>query len=234
REMAAPLEPSLPEVTLAMEACRRQPIVAAISGNALGGGYELALACDRRLATAGATLGLPEVKLGIIPGAGGTQRLPRLVGVARAIGLIAAARRVGAEEALSLGMIDRVVEGDLLAVARTEAAQASKRRLSEMAVPASDAADVERAAGEALRSARGVPSVGKAAEMVRLSATREFAEAVRMERATFVALRDSAEAKALRHLFFAERQAQKVPGVDGAEARRPGAGAGVGRRHQGP
>src|SRR5262245_56901976 len=105
REMEAPLEPSLPEVILAMEACR-QPIVAAISGNALGGGYELALACDRRLITVSATVGLPEVKLGIIPGGGGTQRLPRLVGVARAIGLIAAGRRVKARDAATLGMVD--------------------------------------------------------------------------------------------------------------------------------
>src|SRR5262249_21387914 len=142
----------------AMEACR-QPIVAAISGNALGGGFELALACDRRLATASATVGLPEVKLGIIPGAGGTQRLPRLVGVAQAIGLIAAGRRVGAKEAAALGLVDRVVEGDPLAAARMEAAQASKRRLSEVGVPAGDAAEVETAAGEALRSARGVPAV---------------------------------------------------------------------------
>ena len=218
REMEAPLEPSLPEVILAMEACR-QPIVAAISGNALGGGFELALACDRRLATAGATVGLPEVKLGIIPGAGGTQRLPRLVGVAKAIALIAAGRRVGAKEAAALGMVDRLVEGDLLAAAKAEAAQAGKRRLSEMAVPAADAGEVEKAAVEAARSARGVPSVGKAVEMVRLSATTDFAAAVRTERATFVQLRDSAEAKALRHLFFAERNAQKVPGVGGVKAR---------------
>src|SRR6202008_4826964 len=88
------------------------------------------------------------------------------------------------------------------------------------AVPASDEAEVEKAASEALRSARGVPSVGKAVEMVRLSATTAFAEAVRTERATFVALRDSAEAKALRHLFFAERNAQKVPGLAGATGGR--------------
>jgi 3-hydroxyacyl-CoA dehydrogenase len=220
REMdMAPLEPSLPEVILAMEACR-QPIVAAISGNALGGGFELALACDRRIAAASATVGLPEVKLGIIPGAGGTQRLPRLVGVARSIGLIAAGRRVGAAEALSLGLIDRMAEGDLLAAARTGAAQATKRRLSEIAVPPGDAAEVEKTAGDALRLARGVPAVGKAVEMVRLAATAGFAEAVKTERAVFMALRDSAEAKALRHLFFAERNAQKVPGIEGAKARR--------------
>ncbi len=221
REMdMAPLEPWLPEVILAMEACR-QPIVAAISGNALGGGFELALACDRRLAAPGATVGLPEVKLGIIPGAGGTQRLPRLVGVARAIALIAAGRRVGATEAATLGLVDRVVEGDLLAAAKAEVAQTAKRRLSEVAVPAGDDAEIEKAAGEALRGARGVPAVGKAVELVRLAAgSLSFDKVVRTERATFVTLRDSAEAKALRHLFFAERNAQKAPGVAGAKARR--------------
>jgi 3-hydroxyacyl-CoA dehydrogenase len=221
REMdMAPLEPSLPQVILAMEACR-QPIVAAISGNALGGGFELALACDRRLAAEGATVGLPEVKLGIIPGAGGTQRLPRLVGVARAIALIASGRRVPAKEAAALGLVDRVVEGDLLAAARAEVAQANKRRLSEAAVPAGDDAEIEKAAAEALRGARGVPAVGKAIELVRLAAgSLPFDKVVRTERATFVTLRDSAEAKALRHLFFAERNAQKVPGVAGAKARR--------------
>jgi 3-hydroxyacyl-CoA dehydrogenase len=220
REMEmAPLEPSLPEVILAMEACR-QPIVAAINGTALGGGFELALACDRRIATASATVGLPEVKLGIIPGAGGTQRLPRLVGTARAISLIAAGRWVRATEALSLGLIDRVADGDLLAAAQGEAALATKRRLSQMPMPAGDAAEIEKAAGEALRSARGVPAVGKAVEMVRLAATADFAEAVKTERAAFMALRDSAEAKALRHLFFAERNAQKMPGVEGAKPRR--------------
>jgi 3-hydroxyacyl-CoA dehydrogenase len=220
REMdMAPLEPSLPDVILAMEACR-PPIVAALSGHALGGGFELALACDRRIAAAGATVGLPEVKLGIIPGAGGTQRLPRLVGTVRAISLIAAGRRVGAKEALSLGLVDRVADGDLLAAAQGEAAQAAKRRLSQMAVPAGDAAEVEKAVGDALRSARGVPAVGKAVEMVRLAATAGFAEAVKTERAAFMALRDSMEAKALRHLFFAERNAQKVPGIDSAKPRR--------------
>jgi 3-hydroxyacyl-CoA dehydrogenase len=220
REMdLPPLEPSLPEVIQAMEACR-QPIVAAIGGNALGGGFELALACDRRIATAGATVGLPEVKLGIIPGAGGTQRLPRLVGTARAIALIAAGRRVGATEALSLGLVDRVVEGDLLTAAREEAGRATKRRLSEAAVPAADAAEVEKATADALRAARGVPAAGRAVEMVKLAGTTPFAEAVNTERATFVALRDSPEAKALRHLFFAERNAQKVPGIAGAKARR--------------
>ncbi len=219
REMDLPLlEPSLPDVIAVMETCA-QPIVAAIGGNALGGGFELALACDRRIAAPNATVGLPEVKLGIIPGAGGTQRLPRIVGMARAIALIAAGRRVAAPEALSLGMVDRVVEGDLLAAAQVEVARAGKRRLSTAAVPPADAAEVEKAAGDAVRAARGVPAVAKAVELVRLAASTPFADALRTERATFLALRDSTEAKALRHLFFAERLAQKVPGIAGAKAR---------------
>ena len=219
REMDLPLlEPSLPDVIAVMETCP-QPIVAAINGNALGGGLELALACDRRVAAPNATVGLPEVKLGIIPGAGGTQRLPRIVGTARAIALIAAGRRVQAAEALSLGMVDRVVDGDVLAAAQAEFAQAGKRRLSAVAVPADNASAVEKAAGEAVRAARGVPAVGKAIELVRQAASVPFADAVRTERATFLALRDSAEAKALRHLFFAERLAQKVPGIAGAKPR---------------
>jgi len=219
REMDMPLlDPSLPDVLAVMETCP-QPIVAAIRGNALGGGLELALACDRRIASSGATVGLPEVKLGIIPGAGGTQRLPRLVGTARAIALIAAGRRIGAAEAASLGVVDAVAEGDVLAAARAEAGRAGKRRLSQLPVPSGDPAQVEKAGTDAMRSARGVAAVARAVEMVRLAAATPFAEAVQTERATFLALRDSAEAKALRHLFFAERNAQKVPGIAGAKAR---------------
>jgi len=219
REMDLPLlDPGLPEVILAMEACPH-PIVAAINGNALGGGLELALACDRRLAAPDATVGLPEVKLGIIPGAGGTQRLPRLVGVAEAIGLIAAGRRLRAPEAAALGVVDRVVEGDLVEAAKKEAAEGSKRRLSALSAPADDAAQIDKAVAEASRAARGVPAVGKAVEMVRLAATIPFSDALRIERETFLALRDSPEAKALRHLFFAERNAQKVPGIAGVRPR---------------
>ncbi len=117
REMSGPpVEPHLPEVIAAMEACDK-PIIAAINGAALGGGLELALACDLRLAVPRASVGLPETKLGIVPGSGGTQRLPRLVGVAKAIELIAQARVVRAGEALALGIVDRVVDGDVVAAA---------------------------------------------------------------------------------------------------------------------
>jgi 3-hydroxyacyl-CoA dehydrogenase len=220
KEMEAPpVAPSLPDVILAMEACP-QPILAAINGHALGGGFELALACDRRIAGPSAIVGLPEVKLGIIPGAGGTQRLPRLVGTAQAMALIAAGRRVVAKEAQSLGLVDDVVDRDLIAAATAQVAGLKKRRLSESSAPPSNATDVEKAANEATRAARGVPAVGKAVEMVRLAGTTNFSEGLRAERAAFLSLRESAEAKALRHLFFAERNAQKVPGLGDAKPRR--------------
>lgn len=214
-----PVAPSLPDVILAMEACP-QPIIAAINGNALGGGFELALASDRRIATSTAIVGLPEVKLGIIPGAGGTQRLPRLVGTAKATALIAAGRRVGAKEARSLGLVDDVVDGDLIAAATAQLAGLKKRRLSELSAPPSNATEIERAANDAMRPVRGVPAVGKAAEMVRLAGATSFTEGLKAERAAFLALRESAEAKALRHLFFAERKAQKVPGLGDARPRK--------------
>jgi len=113
KEFGKPLEePQLPAVIAAIESCAK-PFVAAIHGASLGGGYELALGCDARVAAPGAVVGLPEVTLGMIPGAGGTQRLPRLVGVAKAIEIVCSGRRVGAKEAAAIGMIDKVVEGDL-------------------------------------------------------------------------------------------------------------------------
>jgi 3-hydroxyacyl-CoA dehydrogenase len=113
REFDRPLvEPQLPAVIAAIEACP-VPVVAAIHGNALGGGFELALGCDARIARADAFVGLPEVTLGLIPGAGGTQRLPRLAGIPQAIEMFASGRRVPAPEALSLGLLDRIVAGDL-------------------------------------------------------------------------------------------------------------------------
>ena len=117
KEFGAPIEkPSLPDVIAAVERCPK-PVVAAIHGAALGGGFELALACDARIATRDAMVGLPEVTLGIIPGAGGTQRLPRLVGVARAIELIAAGERVRGDAAKSLGLVDAIVDANLRAEA---------------------------------------------------------------------------------------------------------------------
>ncbi|MFG1346234.1 3-hydroxyacyl-CoA dehydrogenase NAD-binding domain-containing protein [Xanthobacter autotrophicus DSM 431] len=219
REMNLPPDaPFLPEVVAAIDACAK-PVVAAIAGAALGGGCEIALACDARLAGPKALVGLTETRLGIIPGAGGTQRLPRLLGTAQAISLIGEGRVLKAEEARAIGLVDAVVEGDVLAAAIDRAPAIAKRRLSAAAVPAGDAAAEDAAAARARKAAKGVPAVAEAIHVIRAAGEGDFAAGLAAERAAFLALRESAEAKALRHLFFAEREAGKVPGLQGAVAR---------------
>ncbi len=210
-----PIEPALPEVLAVVESCAK-PIVAAMRGAALGGGFEFALACDLRIADPGVSIGLPETRLGIIPGAGGTQRLPRLVGVAKAIELISQARILRAEEALALGLIDRIAANDLSGAAIRAAYTARKLRISEMKVPASDPGAIETAVAAAGKRAKGLPAIDVAIEMIRESVALPFEEAIERERAAFLRLRASDEAKALRHLFFAEREARKIPGLAGA------------------
>ena len=157
KEFDGPLrDPQMPAVIAAVEACAK-PVVAAIHGAALGAGYELALGCDARIVAADAIVGLPEVMLGIIPGAGGTQRLPRLVGLSAAIDLITAGRRVKANEAVALGMVDAMSTGDLHAdaVQLARSLQGRKRRLSELDVPAESDADIAAAADRATRPGQG-------------------------------------------------------------------------------
>lgn len=212
REFDGPIAlPELPAV-LAAIAASPLPFVAAIDGNALGGGFELALACDARMATAATYVGLPEVQLGIIPGAGGTQLVPRVVGYARAIELITSGRRVKAPEALEHGLIDRIAEGDLRAAAIAFARErgGGKRRLSELPPPMLDETTFSEAAAAAMRKARGVTAVDEAIRAIRAAASMPIAEALTMERSTFNTLRRSPEAAALRHLFFAERGASRI------------------------
>ncbi|MFG1266285.1 3-hydroxyacyl-CoA dehydrogenase NAD-binding domain-containing protein, partial [Xanthobacter aminoxidans] len=219
KEMALPPDaPFLPEVVGAIDACTK-PVVAALDGAALGGGCEIALACDLRLGSAKALVGLTETRLGIIPGAGGTQRLVRLVGVAQAIALVCEGRVLKAGEALALGLVDAVVEGDLLTEAIARAPAVAKRRLSALPVPAGDAAEEAAAAAKALKGAKGVPAIAEAIRVIRASKDGDFASGLALERAAFLALRESPEAKALRHLFLAERESVKVPGLEGAKAR---------------
>lgn len=219
REMsAAPIPPSLPDIILEMEKCRK-PIVAAIKGSALGGGYEFALACDYRLGDASAIVGLPEVKLGIIPGAGGTQRLPRLIGIAKAIEIITRGAPLKAEEALRLGMIDAIAFSDVVAEAKLIAARLPKRKLSALQPAPSTDDSIHAAADAARKKTRGARNIEVAIEQIRQSAHVPFAKAVLHEREAFLTLRESDEAKALRHLFFAERESRKVPGLEGAKPR---------------
>lgn len=221
REFGQPLdEPQLPTVIAAIEDCPK-PVVAALHGAALGGGFELALGCDGRVAMPGTVVGLPEVTLGIIPGAGGTQRLSRLVGVAEAIRLICSGERVPAEKALRLGMVDEIATSDLkaAAIACVRRMEGRKRLVRTFSVPSSAGSDVEEASRLALKAGRGRPAVHAAIEAVRNAERLPVEEALAAERSVFQELRLSREAKALRHLFFAERDAGKHPALKGAEPR---------------
>jgi 3-hydroxyacyl-CoA dehydrogenase len=236
REFGKPSrDPQLPEVIAAIEQCRK-PVIAAIHGAALGGGFELALGCDARIATPDALVGLPEVTLGIIPGAGGTQRLPRITGLAAAIELITSGRRLQAAEAARLGLVDDVVtgsnSGDLRAAALRHARELAgrKRRISELPVPAQPAEAIARAVEEAMKGARGRVAVKEAIEAVRNATRMPFAAALAEERAIFQRLRQSEDAAALRYLFFAEREAARIAGLVpglGDAAPRPIADIGI-------
>ena len=213
-------DPQLPRVIAAIEACPK-PVIAALHGAALGGGLELALGCDARIAVPGTVLGLPEVKLGMIPGAGGTQRLPRLVGLAAAIDIITSARRLPADEALRLGLVDALAEGDLRAeaVALARSWTGRKRRLGDAAIPDEPDEKIEVATAAALKKGRGRPAIAQAIAAIRAAATKPFAQALAQERQIFQQLRESEDAAALRHLFFAERDAARIPGLEGITPR---------------
>ncbi len=197
-----------------------KPIVAAIHGFALGGGLELALTCHFRCALPGAQFGLPEVKLGILPGAGGTQRLPRVVGVERGLEMMVSGDPVSTEKALELGLIDEIVKGDIVAagiqfanrvvregreIRRTSAFPAKLDQPAEQFFPA--------ARGRIAKEHRGYPAPLAIADCVEAAATMPIAKGLQRERELFERLRASTESKALRHLFFAERQVAKIPDV---------------------
>ncbi|WP_297442863.1 FAD-dependent oxidoreductase [Acidocella sp.] len=214
-EMSRPPEaPFLPELTAALEGCAK-PVVAALGGATLGGGCELALACDLRLASPGALIGLTETRLGLIPGAGGTQRLTRLVGEAKAIEMICAGQVLTAAEAQAIGLIDDLIATDLLAAAIARAPNTPKRRVSALTPPPSVSGPAIVAA---LKRARGVPAIAEAIRVIG-AAHGPFAHGLALEREAFLRLRASPEAAALRHLFFAEREAAKVPGLAGIKSR---------------
>lgn len=223
REFGAPLlAPELPQVIDAIEDSPHV-VCAAIHGASLGGGFELALGCDLRVAAPGAVLGLPEVTLGMVPGAGGTQRLPRLTGVAEAIDLVCSGRRVKASEALRLGMIDALANGaatdDLVAAAMAAIRAAPvKRRLRDLPVPVADPDAIRAAEVAALRRGKGRPNVAEAIRLVNLSTELPAEEALMAERASFQFFRVQEEAFALRHLFFAERAATRIDGLEAAPA----------------
>ncbi|MEZ5839394.1 MAG: 3-hydroxyacyl-CoA dehydrogenase NAD-binding domain-containing protein [Hyphomicrobiales bacterium] len=218
-----PVEPLLPDVVAAIETSPK-PVAAAIHGTALGGGLEIALGCHYRVMSADAKVGLPEVTLGIIPGAGGTQRLPRLVGFAAALDVVTSGRKLGSSEAVELGLADLVVADDVVGAAvsfmRERAEEGGPHpRTAELPVPEFDAAAYDKAATAVARKARGQLSPLRAAEAIRNVATMDFADGMRREREIFRELVASDQAAALRYAFFAEREVGKVPGLEGVEPR---------------
>jgi len=202
-----PLAPHLNDV-LARLVALPFPTIAALPGAALGGGLEIALACRYRIAAPTATLGLPEVTLGIVPGAGGTQRLPRLIGMAAAVDLIGQGRSVSASDALKLGLID-AIDADPLAAAHVvdDATLRRAMRADDRPAPAMDEAAVAAAHTLANRRATGQTAPHLAIDLVAASATEPLEQVLLRERRMFLDLRGSDQARALRHIFFAERAA---------------------------
>ena len=238
REFSAPPPPGaahLPAILDEIEASPK-PVVAAVHGVAAGGGMELALACHLRLAAPGARLGLPEVTLGILPGAGGTQRMPRLIGVEAALDVIVGGKLHPVEQAVALGFADECVEGDL-----EETAVARARQLAASGAPLRRASRLD----EHLEAARGRPDIfadfrrkmarrtrgfdapAACVDCVEAALTMPYAEALKNERTVFHRLRESDQSAAQRHAFFAEREVAKIPDVPKDTPVQPPASAAV-------
>jgi len=210
------VEPMLSDVIAAYENSDK-PVVAAIHGTALGGGFELSLGCDYRCAVASAKVGLPEVKLGVIPGAGGTQRLPRLIGVQAALDVIVTGDPVAADKAHTAGIIDLIVDGDLvegaLAYARSLIDDDKPRRRIRDMTATAPAELFENYEKSIARRARGYLAPFKCIESVRASVEMDFDAAMINERKIFIECMNSPQSQSQRHMFFAEREAAKVPDV---------------------
>jgi len=213
-------EPTLPQVNAALESLTK-PVIAAIHGTALGGGFELALSCHYRCALTSASVGLPEVTLGLLPGAGGTQRLPRLAGVKAALDIMTTGKKISATEARDLGVVDRVFDGDLARCAMEYARElitdgARPRQIRDLSIPKGsfDKDSFESYRGQLNKRKRGQEAPQKIVSCVEAAMEMPFKEGLAFERSRFMACVKSEQSAALRHIFFAERQAPKVPGID--------------------
>jgi 3-hydroxyacyl-CoA dehydrogenase len=224
REFDKPPEaPFFPDVVSAIEACDK-PVLAAIHGTALGGGLEVALGCHYRIASADAAVGLPEVKLGLLPGATGTQRLPRLIGAEKALDMMLSGNHVPADKALEAGVIDRIATGDDLQAAALayadELVAAGPRRIRDMSVESPDPALFENTRKKIAAKTRGLFSPEKIIRCVELATQLDFDEGCESEREFFLECKASPQSSGLRHAFFAERAVAKVPGVTKETTRR--------------
>ena len=214
------VDPWLPDVVEKFEASEKL-VVAAIHGTALGGGLETAMGCHYRCALPTARVGLPEVHLGLLPGATGTQRLPRLAGARKALDMMTSGRQVGAAEALESGIVERLVEGDLRAGAIAYARElldggAPLKRVSQLEIH--DAADMDdefyaEYERQLARKARGFFAPFQIVKCVRAAVSESYSDAFRTERRLFDECKESTHSQAQRHLFFAEREVAKIPDV---------------------
>ncbi|KIC11774.1 3-hydroxyacyl-CoA dehydrogenase [Leisingera sp. ANG-M1] len=217
-----PQEPYLPGLCSRIEASPLI-VVSAMHGTALGGGLEVALSSHYRIAVPSAKMGLPEVNLGILPGAGGTQRLPRLAGTAAALEMITSGRHVSAAEALEKGIVDRIEDGDprgigLAYVQELLEQGAPRRATGEM--PAPEAVDFDAAYTAALKKGRGQMSPAVAVRAVQAAAgAAAFEEGLKRERALFMELMESDQRQGLIHAFFSERAVSKLPELEGIAPR---------------
>ncbi len=218
-------EPSLHTVIRVVESAGK-PVVAAIHGLAMGGGLELALGCHYRVAVAGAQIALPEVKLGILPGAGGTQRLPRVLGLERALNMIVSGSPVLSEKLAGTRLFDQMIDGDLLqgalGFARGIADQRPLPKVRDLRVSLPNADGYLQFARNTVRAvAAQFPAPLKCVDAVAAAVSKPFDEGLHFERQLFLELVQTSESKALRHAFFAERAASKIPDVPGDTVLRP-------------
>jgi 3-hydroxyacyl-CoA dehydrogenase len=221
REFGTPrstAEPNLNTVVRVVESAGK-PVVAAISGACMGGGLELAMACHYRVAVKGAQIALPEVKLGLMPGAGGTQRLPRLIGAEAALNMIVSGEALPSEKLAGSGLFDELVEGDLLKGALAfagkvvaEARPLKRARDIKASLPGAEAF-FQFARNTVAAVAKNYPAPLKCVDAVAAAFALPFDEGLKLERELFLQLMQSAESRALRHAFFAERAAAKIPDV---------------------
>lgn len=213
---APPKVPLLNDVLLRVEACSK-PVIAALHGQALGGGFELALASHYRCAASDTKLGLPEINLGLLPGSGGTQRLPRLIGAKVALDMMLSGESIGVDRARALGVIDRLLDdrdyvADAAAYARQLVASgAPPRRLRDLPVPAAESMDsLARAALEQMPAKhKPLEAASRIARSVEAAVSMPFEQGLALSRMLFEECRTSTQSRALRHLFFAEREAGK-------------------------
>jgi 3-hydroxyacyl-CoA dehydrogenase len=211
-----PMAPSLPDVLEALEDSKK-PVIAAIHGTALGGGFEVSLACHYRCAVASAKVGLPEVKLGILPGAGGTQRVPRVAGVKAALDMITTGNPISAKAAASMNLIDKVIDGDLKSGAIAYAKElvatgAPLKRIRDISI---DPSSIEAGFFDAYRAklalrARGQIAPDRIVSCVEAAVSMSMDDGLVRERELFTELVNSPQSRAMRHVFFAERQAAKI------------------------